>query len=80
MAVDSDLFSKLKELRFKLAAEKKVPAYIIFSDAALADMCSKMPSNDAEFLEVSGVGKVKLEAYGEKFLEVINNKKGTVPF
>ena len=80
VAVDSDLFSKLKELRFKLAAEKKVPAYIIFSDAALADMCSKMPSNDAEFLEVSGVGKVKLEAYGEKFLEVINNKKGTVPF
>ena len=73
-AVDSDLFNKLRELRFKLAAEKKVPAYIIFSDAALADMCSKMPSNDAEFLEVSGVGKVKLEAYGDKFLEVINNK------
>ena len=73
-AVDSDLFNKLRELRFKLAAEKKVPAYIIFSDAALADMCSKMPSNDAEFLEVSGVGKVKLEAYGEKFLEVINKK------
>jgi len=74
VAVDNDLFNKLRELRFKLAADKKVPAYIIFSDAALADMCSKMPSNDAEFLEVSGVGKVKLEAYGEKFLEVINNK------
>ena len=72
-AVNNDLFNKLRELRFKLAAEQKVPAYIIFSDAALVDMCSKMPSNDAEFLKVSGVGKMKLEAYGKKFLEVINN-------
>lgn len=36
-------------------------------------MCGKMPANDAEFLKVSGVGKMKLEAYGKKFLEVINN-------
>lgn len=73
VTVDNDLFNKLRELRFKLAAEQKVPAYIIFSDAALVDMCGKMPANDVEFLKVSGVGKMKLEAYGEKFLEVINN-------
>ena len=73
VTVNNDLFNKLRELRFKLAAEQKVPAYIIFSDAALVDMCSKIPSNDAEFLKVSGVGKMKLEAYGKKFLEVINN-------
>ncbi len=75
-AVNNDLFNKLRELRFKLAAGQKVPAYIIFSDAALVDMCDKMPANDAEFLKVSGVGKMKLEAYGEKFLEVINNFNG----
>jgi len=73
VAVDNDLFNKLRELRFKLAAEQKVPAYIIFSDATLVDMCGKMPANDAEFLTVSGVGKMKLEAYGKNFLEVINN-------
>ncbi len=72
-AVNNDLFKKLKELRFKLAQEKKVPAFVIFSDATLVDMCSRMPTNDAGFLEVSGVGKIKLEAYGEEFMRVIKN-------
>ncbi|MDP4093237.1 MAG: HRDC domain-containing protein, partial [Bacillota bacterium] len=39
----------------------------------LMDMCIKMPTNEIEFLEVSGVGKMKLEAYGKEFLEVINS-------
>lgn len=70
--VSTDLLSRLKALRFKLAQEKKVPAYIIFSDAALTDMCRKKPANEDEFLEVSGVGQVKLKAYGKLFLKVIN--------
>ena len=70
--VNNDLFSKLKDLRYKLAQKKRVPAFIIFSDATLMDMCIKMPTNDIEFLEVSGVGQIKLEGYGKEFLEVIN--------
>lgn len=72
-AVNDELFNKLKEARYKLAHEKGVPAFIIFSDATLVDMCIKMPTNETELLEVSGVGKIKLEAYGKEFLEVINN-------
>ena len=70
----TELFSRLKALRYKLAQEKKVPAFVIFSDATLMDMCRKMPSNEEEFLEVSGVGQVKLKAYGKKFLDVLNEK------
>lgn len=69
----NDLFVELKELRYKFAQEKKVPAFIIFSDATLMDMCRKMPTDDGEFLEVSGVGQIKLERYGAEFLGVINN-------
>jgi ATP-dependent DNA helicase RecQ len=72
-AVNNDLFNVLRELRYSLAQEKKVPAFVIFSDATLMDMCSKMPANDLEFLEVSGVGKMKLKEYGKEFLEAINN-------
>ncbi len=72
-AVNNELLKKLKELRFKLAMKKRVPAFVVFSDATLVDMCSRMPSNETEFLEVSGVGKVKLEAYGKEFLKVINS-------
>ncbi len=71
ISVNNALLTKLKELRFKLAQQKHVPAFVIFSDATLVDMCSKMPANAEEFLQVSGVGKVKLEAYGNEFLELI---------
>src|SRR5665648_2916 len=69
--VDKDLFGKLKELRYKIAQLQKVPAFVIFTDATLIDMCNKMPSNDDQLLMVSGVGESKMKRYGEAFLEVI---------
>ncbi|MCI8342407.1 MAG: DNA helicase RecQ [Firmicutes bacterium] len=65
------LFEKLKKIRAKISAREKIPAYIVFSNATLEDMCAKMPSNEREFLEVSGVGRKKMESYGEEFIEVI---------
>lgn len=73
--VNTELLNKLKELRRELALKKRVPAYVIFSDAALTDMCVKLPQTPEEFLNVSGVGKVKLKQYGEQFLEVIGKYK-----
>ncbi len=69
--IDHDLFAKLKNLRSKLASEAHVPAYIIFSDATLRDMCKKLPQTRDEFLTVSGVGAVKAKKYGELFTSVI---------
>lgn len=71
--IDKDLLDELKQLRRKLAIEKNVPAYNIFSDATLTDMCKKLPLTPEEFLTVSGVGKTKLAQYGEIFLDTINN-------
>lgn len=65
------LLELLKEERMRLAREKSVPAYVIFSDNTLYDMCRIMPRNGEEFLTVSGVGKVKAEQYGEAFLAII---------
>lgn len=69
--INEDLLVRLKSLRFSLARQNNVPAFIIFSDAALKDMCRKMPQSREEFLEVSGVGQSKLDKYGEDFLKVI---------
>ncbi|MBP3359576.1 MAG: DNA helicase RecQ [Clostridia bacterium] len=69
--LSNTLFALLKKKRTELAAKNKVPAYIIFTDAALADMCRRMPADKEEMLEVSGVGKVKYDKYGEIFLEII---------
>jgi ATP-dependent DNA helicase RecQ len=68
-----ELFEQLRGLRSQLAEEAKVPAYIIFSDATLHDMCAKLPKDDAEFLNVSGVGETKAERYGKEFTELIAN-------
>jgi ATP-dependent DNA helicase RecQ len=62
------LFKKLKELRLTLAREKSVPPYVVFSDRSLNDMCLLLPRNETEFLQVNGVGRAKLETYGELFL------------
>ena len=69
--VNEDLFLALKELRNSLAAKAKVPAYIVFTDASLRDMCRKLPQDSKSFLEVSGVGEVKKDHYGDLFTEVI---------
>ncbi|MEG1718760.1 MAG: DNA helicase RecQ [Clostridia bacterium] len=71
--VDVSLLDKLKELRNTLAKKNKVPAYIVFTDATLIDICKKMPRTLEDFLEVSGVGEKKLEKYGKQFLKIINN-------
>lgn len=69
--VDEALFQKLRRVREKLAAKEYVPAYIVFSDATLRDMCSKRPSNEEEMLAISGVGKYKMDKYGEAFLQAL---------
>jgi ATP-dependent DNA helicase RecQ len=73
--VEEGLLGKLKELRAGLAREKRVPAYIIFSDASLRDMCRKMPVTPEEFLDVSGVGSLKMEKYGAAFTALIQEWK-----
>lgn len=68
---DADAFHDLKALRLKIAQDKNVPAYVVFSDTTLLDMIEKRPSTRDQMLEVNGVGPSKLEAYGEQFLEAI---------
>lgn len=69
--VNSDLLDALKVLRKSIASKKSVPAYVIFTDATLIDMCKKCPETPDEMLEVSGVGRTKLEKFGKQFLEEI---------
>ena len=54
-----------------IAAAEGVPAYVVFSNATLADMAAKAPHSMEDFLEVSGVGEIKAARYGEAFLKAI---------
>ncbi|MCZ6590690.1 MAG: DNA helicase RecQ [Alphaproteobacteria bacterium] len=70
-AAEMEILGRLKALRLRLAKERGVPAYVVFSDKSLADMAQRQPKNAAEFAEVNGVGAAKLRDFAAPFLEAI---------
>lgn len=62
-----NLFSELRELRREMANARKVPPYVIFSDASLHDMAHRRPTDLNFFLQIKGVGEMKLIDFGEIF-------------
>jgi len=68
---DAELFKALRQLRKRLADAAGVPPFVIFGDASLAEMASRRPASRDELLQVSGVGRHKLERYGDEFLAEI---------
>ncbi len=71
--INRGLMFELKKLRKSIAEKSSVPAYVVFSDLTLHDMCKKLPLTEEEFLEVSGVGELKNQRYGKEFMAVIKN-------
>ena len=70
-AADAGLYERLRALRLAVATEQGVPAYIVFSNATLADMAARRPTDAQAFTEVFGVGSAKAALYGERFLAEI---------
>ncbi|MCI6297967.1 MAG: DNA helicase RecQ [Clostridiales bacterium] len=68
---DPNLLAMLKRLRWKIAMQESVPAYIIFSNATLEDMARKAPTTLEAFAKVNGVGSVKVKRFGEVFVDAI---------
>jgi len=67
IACDEVLFDRLRTHRRKLADERDVPAYIIFSDATLREMARRYPTNEAAFGRLPGVGEKKRAEFGPTF-------------
>src|SRR5881396_2398786 len=70
---DEVLFERLRDLRRKLADERNVPAYVIFSDVSLREMARNYPTIATEFRRIPGVGEQKLKDFAETFLSEIKN-------
>lgn len=68
---DEQLFERLKKLRAKLASRASVPAYVVFTDATLRELCAVQPQTEQELLGISGVGEKKAAKYGKTFLKEI---------
>jgi ATP-dependent DNA helicase RecQ len=79
IACDEELFETLRQLRKRLADERGVPPYIVFSDVALRQMARFYPKSDREFSRISGVGDKKLREFGVVFLREIAEHLRTHP-
>jgi ATP-dependent DNA helicase RecQ len=64
-------FAMLKSWRGEVARSHNVPAYVVFHDAALAEMARERPATLAALGAISGVGTKKLEAYGAELLRLL---------
>ncbi|HHH50225.1 MAG TPA: ATP-dependent DNA helicase RecQ, partial [Saprospiraceae bacterium] len=66
-----EIFEALRKLRTELAKEQNVPAYIIFHDSSLREMAEGKPRSLESMAKIAGIGKKKLELYGQSFLKTI---------
>lgn len=71
LEVEDELYSALRELRHLIASEEKIAPYMVFGDGTLRAMSSSYPVNKEEMLNISGVGEIKYQKYGEDFETLI---------
>ncbi len=70
-AVDENLFTLLKDLRARIAREKKIPPYVVVQDPAMEEMCTQYPITLDEIAQIGGVGKGKAQKFGQPFIDLI---------
>jgi len=66
-----ELFMALRSLRKRIADEAGVPPYVVFPDRTLKEMAVARPRTDAALASIYGVGRAKLEKYGQRFIDLI---------
>ena len=75
--VGERVFVALKGVRTAIAREEQVPAYVVFSDRTLAELAARRPQSLGALSDVRGVGPMKLERYGARFLAAITQSDET---
>jgi DNA helicase II / ATP-dependent DNA helicase PcrA len=62
--LDEDLYDRLRTWRSRVAADQKVPAYVVFTDATLVALAERRPGTPEQLLAIAGIGPRKLGQYG----------------
>ena len=68
---DNSLFEILRKVRKQIADENNWPAYVVLSDKTLKDLAYKTPLSLDELQDVFGFGEVKIEKFGQRFVNAI---------
>jgi DNA helicase-2/ATP-dependent DNA helicase PcrA len=71
---DTELFGRLRAWRSARAEAQKVPAYVVFTDATLAELAVRQPADVPDLVAVPGIGQSKLDRYGEDVLAIVRGE------
>jgi ATP-dependent DNA helicase RecQ len=71
--IDRGLFERLREWRRAEATERGVPPYVVFSDRTLREIAKLRPTTAVELRDIYGIGEAKLEAFGQKVVQVVRD-------
>ena len=74
---DARLLEQLRALRTSIAREQQVPAYVVFADRTLLEIAVRRPKSPYALGEIRGVGPMKIDKYGERFLELVRTSDET---
>ena len=74
---DARLLERLRALRTSIAREEQVPAYVVFADRTLLEIAVRRPKSPYALGEIRGVGPMKIDKYGERFLELVRTSDET---
>jgi ATP-dependent DNA helicase RecQ len=74
---DARLLERLRALRSSIAREEKVPAYVVFADRTLLEIAVRRPKTPFALGEIRGVGPIKIDKYGERFLALVRTSDET---
>ncbi|WP_062443118.1 ATP-dependent DNA helicase UvrD2 [Herbidospora daliensis] len=71
---DEALLEELKTWRAEAAKEAKVPSYVVFTDVTLQAIAERVPATEEALLSIAGIGRVKLERYGQAVLSLVRRR------
>ena len=72
-----EVFDALRAWRLERSRKDGVPAFVVASDRTLLALAAAMPSNEAELLDVHGIGATKVDLYGDELIAVLDAARPT---
>ena len=73
---DFALYAQLRNLRKTLSEQQGIPAYTLFTNEQLASMVTQRVNSLSDLAKIEGIGKSRLEKYGESFLSTLQSSRG----
>lgn len=67
------LFDELQLFRTSISNSEDIPPFQIFTQKTLFELCEMLPMDKIQLKKVNGMGKIRVNKYGDEILEIINN-------